>query len=142
LILLRVGGPVHGGTGAQAELLRDELAHGMVTPQFTERAITAAKHPIYTSQVEAGVEATLKQEMQPSVEMLEKLGYHVSTAVEFGDPAESIINYANLHAIDLIAMATHGRTGIRRLLVDSVAEEILRHVVVPVMMLRPFDAAY
>jgi len=112
--------------------------HGMVSSQFSERTVELAKHPIYTSQVEAGVEAEIKKEMGKSVRMLEEMGYDVTADVEFGDPAENIINYANMHDVDLIAMTTHGRTGMRRLLVGSVAEEVLRHVVVPILMLRPF----
>jgi nucleotide-binding universal stress UspA family protein len=43
-----------------------------------------------------------------------------------GDPAEEIIDYANNANIDLIVMGTHGRTGLERLLLGSVAEKVLR----------------
>jgi nucleotide-binding universal stress UspA family protein len=43
-----------------------------------------------------------------------------------GDPAEEIIDYANSANIDLIVMGTHGRTGLERLLLGSVAEKVLR----------------
>jgi nucleotide-binding universal stress UspA family protein len=43
-----------------------------------------------------------------------------------GDPAEEIIDYANNGNIDLIVMGTHGRTGLERLLLGSVAEKVLR----------------
>jgi nucleotide-binding universal stress UspA family protein len=43
-----------------------------------------------------------------------------------GDPAEEIIRYAASAEIDLIVMGTHGRTGLARLLMGSVAEKVLR----------------
>src|SRR5438552_3850688 len=43
-----------------------------------------------------------------------------------GDPAEEIIRYAVAADIDLIVMGTHGRTGLDRLLMGSVAEKVLR----------------
>jgi nucleotide-binding universal stress UspA family protein len=138
LILLRVTEKSVNGGGAQADMLRDDLAHGMVSERFTERSMERAKHPIYASQTWASVEAEVRAEMMPNVRILKEAGYEVSTAVEFGDPAEAIINYVNLHDIDLIAITTHGRTGMQRLLTGSVAEEVLRHVSVPVFMLRPF----
>jgi nucleotide-binding universal stress UspA family protein len=43
-----------------------------------------------------------------------------------GDPATEIIRYATASNIDLIVMGTHGRTGLERLLLGSVAEQVLR----------------
>ena len=57
------------------------------------------------------------------------------------DTAHQIIEYANEHDVDLIAMATHGRTGFRRLVLGSVAERVLRHSGVPVVVFpRPDEA--
>src|SRR4051794_12348853 len=43
-----------------------------------------------------------------------------------GDPAAEIVRYARDAAVDLIVMGTHGRTGVERLLMGSVAEQVLR----------------
>jgi nucleotide-binding universal stress UspA family protein len=51
-----------------------------------------------------------------------------------GKPAEAIIQYAATHAIDLIIMATHGRSGISRWAFGSVAEKVLRQSPVPVLL--------
>jgi nucleotide-binding universal stress UspA family protein len=53
------------------------------------------------------------------------------------DPAEAIIAHARRDQVDLIAMATHGRTGISHLLTGSVCEQVIRSGVAPVMVLRP-----
>ena len=53
------------------------------------------------------------------------------------DPAESIIAYAQEQAVNLIAMATHGRSGLSRLVQGSVASKVLSSGVAPVLMVRP-----
>ncbi len=52
-------------------------------------------------------------------------------------PALGILEYARESAADLIAMATHGRTGFSRLLLGSVADKVLRGTSAPVLLLRP-----
>lgn len=51
-------------------------------------------------------------------------------------PAEAIVSYAEEHDIDLIVLGTHGRRGLRRLLIGSVAEEVLRRASCPVLTVR------
>jgi nucleotide-binding universal stress UspA family protein len=51
-----------------------------------------------------------------------------------GDPAEEILRYAWRHAVDLIVMGTHGRTGVSRLLLGSVAERVVRGARCPVLV--------
>lgn len=54
-----------------------------------------------------------------------------------GKPAQEIVAAARQPGIDLIAMATHGRTGVTRILFGSVTEEVLRHAPVPLLIGRP-----
>ena len=63
-------------------------------------------------------------------------GFAVECAVRFGDPAEEILQEARDSGADLIAMATHGRTGVARLLLGSVAEAVLRQSEIPVVLVR------
>lgn len=53
-----------------------------------------------------------------------------------GDPARRILSYARLHRCDLIVVGTHGRTGLQRVMLGSVAEEIIRASPVPVLAAR------
>jgi len=53
-----------------------------------------------------------------------------------GSPAEKILEYAEGNDIDLIVMGTQGLTGVKRFLIGSVAENVLRHSKVPVMIIR------
>ncbi len=52
-------------------------------------------------------------------------------------PADLIVDYANKNEIDLIVIATHGRSGVSRAIWGSVAGQILRTAGVPVLMVRP-----
>lgn len=63
----------------------------------------------------------------------------VHAVVEMGRPAEAIIDYANRHAIDLIVMATHGRSGLSRWVYGSVADKVLRGATVPVLLVRSYS---
>jgi nucleotide-binding universal stress UspA family protein len=62
----------------------------------------------------------------------------VSTQVEvrFGEPAEEIVAFAEETRADLVAMCTHGRTGLARWAYGSVAEKVLRHAGCPVLLVR------
>jgi len=59
-----------------------------------------------------------------------------------GEPAEEIVHMAQDRHCDLIVMGTHGRTGLSRLLMGSVAEEVVRKAPCPVLTLKaPMPAA-
>ncbi len=60
----------------------------------------------------------------------------VETAVRWGAPVEVIVDHARKQAIDLIVIATHGRTGLGHVLLGSVAERIVRESPCPVLTIR------
>ena len=57
-------------------------------------------------------------------------GGAVKKVVVGQNPAEEIANYASEEKVDLIALATHGRTGLARVMMGSVAGELLKALVV------------
>jgi nucleotide-binding universal stress UspA family protein len=59
-----------------------------------------------------------------------------SVEVQFGEPAETLLAYAEEVKADLIAMCTHGRTGLARWAYGSIAEKVLRHAHCPVLLVR------
>ena len=63
-------------------------------------------------------------------------GVTVRTEVQLGHSAESIIDFAKTGEIDLIAMSTHGRSGIRRWVFGSVADKALHAAESPVLLIR------
>ena len=56
--------------------------------------------------------------------------------IESGNPFEKILDVAEARRIDLIVLATHGRTGIKRILIGNVAEKVVRHAPCPVLTVR------
>jgi len=67
---------------------------------------------------------------------LKAKGFEVDTHVRYGDDAEEILDHAAQKGVDFIAMTTHGRSGVKRWLLGSVAEKILRHAPKPVFLVR------
>lgn len=94
----------------------------------------ASAPPVADLQRRAMDEASLY--LQAKQEALEKEGFQVQTEVRYGDAAEEILSCAVWNDIDLITMATHGRGGLRRWLLGSVAEKVLRGSDIPVLLFR------
>ena len=68
----------------------------------------------------------------------------VETSVWYGPPASAIVEAAKVGKVDLIVMSTHGRSGIGRWVLGSVADRVLRGATSPVLLVRagvPVDAA-
>jgi nucleotide-binding universal stress UspA family protein len=63
-------------------------------------------------------------------------GLDVETHLCYGDAAYEIIDLSNRLEVDLIAMSTHGRSGIGRWLLGSIAEKVVRHSSRPVLLVR------
>jgi nucleotide-binding universal stress UspA family protein len=137
LILLQVAEPSAGMLGVPPPPFSSNWplpVHAYASARDVERA----RHPIYASQQEQNTCAEIETALSAEQALLQDAGYTVSMSVRFGDPAEEIVAYARDTHIDLVAMATHGRTGLRQLIMGSVAEQVLRRLAIPVMLVRPF----
>jgi nucleotide-binding universal stress UspA family protein len=115
-------------------LARDEGAHLLIL-HVAEQPLTtlggAAALPPNTE--EYGLEELKEklrrlQESEPDISMEQRL--------EIGDPASVILRTAEEVSCDLIVMGTHGRTGLRRLLMGSVAEQVVRRAPRPVITVK------
>ncbi|PSP63029.1 stress response protein [Halobacteriales archaeon QH_7_66_37] len=85
-----------------------------------------------------GVSQALEQEGQVALNEVEQLARDVPvevTRIE-GSPAREIVSYAEDNDVDVIVMGTHGRSGVDRLLLGSVAERVVRSSSVPVLTIR------
>ena len=60
----------------------------------------------------------------------------ITTATEIGRPARTILEYADEHEIDHVIMGSHGREGVSRLILGSVAERVMRQAPIPVTVVR------
>jgi len=82
-------------------------------------------------------EAAAKTYVDKVVADLRQAGLAAEGVVTVGWPADTIIQDATDNGIDLIVVSTHGRSGITRFFMGSVAERVTRHSPVPVLTVTP-----
>ena len=111
--------------GARVRLLRVAAA-ATVIRAADERVVAFADQE--TARVEHEEAAYLKHAAR------DLAGIPVETVVRFGDPAAEIVSEAEASGADLVAMATHQRSGVARVLKGSVAERVERAATVPVVL--------
>jgi nucleotide-binding universal stress UspA family protein len=108
------------------------LIHVLEDP-YTTAAFASDVH----GYVPPGLRESWRKEAQTQLEALldapEKAQFHVTTSVIVGSPARAIVDYARDNGVDLIVMGTHGRTGLVRAAVGSVAETVVRAASCPVL---------
>jgi len=82
-----------------------------------------------------GLNEALEKEGQTAIAELERRASDVDLQTEIidGSPSKEIVQYATDEGCDIIVMGTHGRSGVNRLLLGSVAERVVRSGTVPVM---------
>ena len=87
---------------------------------------------------EAGayLDGEARAHMQPYLDLLAARGLSASALVAHGDPAARILEAAREVEAEMIIMATHGRKGLARWVLGSVAEQVQRRAEVPVVTLR------
>ena len=85
-------------------------------------------------------ERDAEEYLAPSAAALRGRGVDADWEVRHGSAATAILGAAKSFGADLIAMSTHGRSGLGRLLFGSVAEQVLRHADVPVFLMRQTEA--
>ncbi|CAI83307.1 universal stress protein family [Dehalococcoides mccartyi CBDB1] len=95
---------------------------------FSDPAIAAIS---VNEQVDSGKEYMVRVENK-----LKGEGYDVRVLLREGGAAEVILSVAEEEKVDVIAMSTHGRSGAARWLLGSVAERVVRHSHIPIMLIR------
>lgn len=101
-----------------------------VAPDLTVTAPEVVWQEITDENRRTSIESTFKKQFSDS--KYDKLPFHVA----FGDPGVQITEYAEEVGADVIVMPSHGRTGLRRLLLGSVAERVLRLAHCAVLVLK------
>ena len=90
----------------------------------------------YTRRIEEERKSAAAEYLQAVIEGLRRKGVKFQQEVLMGNAADSLVEFAEAGNIDLIVIATHGRSGVSRWVRGSVAERILRASRVPVLMVR------
>ena len=137
--LSRILVPLDGSTLAEAALARAvDLAAPSGATLILMRAAEARTFPGADS-TQAQIEAVREAEeyLAKVAERLRQQGHSkVETGVWYGAPAATIVEAARLRRVDLLVMSTHGRSGLGRLILGSVAESVMRGTSVPILLLR------
>lgn len=139
--------PTDGSDGALTGASRGlELAQAVGAEVHVLSVVDASELEGLSGLLESDVAAlreTLESEAEAAVEAVEAsaaergLELTITTSVEYGTPFRVIEQYVETEAIDLVAMGTKGRTGLERILVGSVTENVLRTAEVPVLAVPP-----
>ena len=114
--------------GAEITLLRVAAEPG---------AEFAFSDPALAASVVRQMERETTAYMESETEILKREGYNVTSLVREGPIAETILNVADEIHADVIAMSTHGHSGTRRWLMGSVADRVVSHAHIPVMLIHP-----
>ena len=107
------------------------------------RVIVAAPYDYFGADVALARSAadSMRTEAQQYLDRMAKYlklnGVKVSTVLREGAVADSILEYAETNLVDLIAMSTHGRSGLGRWLIGSVADRVVHGATIPVLLVRP-----
>jgi nucleotide-binding universal stress UspA family protein len=70
---------------------------------------------------------------------LKEQGLDVSVAISQGTAGDTIVSFAQAEGVDLIALATHGHSGLGRVVFGSVADKVLRDSGLPILIIKPQD---
>ncbi|RXK49429.1 universal stress protein [Halorientalis pallida] len=81
-------------------------------------------------------EANAEQLFEDARASADEYGVTLETETTLGKPARSIVEFADTEPIDHVVMGSHGRSGVSRILLGSVAETVLRRAHCPVTIIR------
>jgi nucleotide-binding universal stress UspA family protein len=140
--------PLDGSEFSECSLAHVKtIAQGCQVPEIILLRVVEPIHAAdLGSYVEAGidtaalmrdVEAAAQAYITRAAENLMKEGLPVKAEVATGWAGDTIMKYAEDNNIDLIIMSTHGRSGIGRWFMGSVAEKVVRHSHIPVLTVSP-----
>lgn len=87
--------------------------------------------------IQAGYQQMAEAQLAAAVNKWFGEGAKVSTAVSAGDPGDRILAVAEEQGVDLIVMSSHGRGALGRFISGSVADRVVRHAPIPVMIVGP-----
>jgi nucleotide-binding universal stress UspA family protein len=123
------------------------LAHAVATARAFNARITLF-HVVHLPYLGSGfgpgdglaLEARLVEETSSQLDAIadevKGQGVEAQVVVRVGHPSSEVVDLAGRDDIDLIIMGTHGRTGLKHVLLGSVAERVVRHAPCPVTVVR------
>jgi nucleotide-binding universal stress UspA family protein len=109
----------------------DATIHVLYVADTAQDSVTVVEGTTVDALVQEGEDV-----VDEAAKTLDTLGVSYETDVVQGNPAPTIVEYAERFDMDLIVMPTHGREGVSRYLIGSVSEKVVRLSSVPVLTVR------
>jgi len=116
--------------------VKDVILARVVEPARRSYGGEAVLYPENLEEWEASRKSSAKEYLDQIAERFKHAETAVRCEVLFGSATESLVDYAEKGGIDLFIIATHGRSGVTRWVMGSVADKLLRSASVPVLMIR------
>ena len=109
----------------------------VIEPVVPTVGYTGMAEPLPIADLSDQLEDSAERELPKIAECDECAGLKVEEVVAHGDAASEIVRVARERGVDLIVIASHGRTGLGRMLFGSTAESVVRHAPCPVLVVKP-----
>ena len=93
--------------------------------------------PLPIADIAEQLEDSAERELPKLAECEDCAGLNVEELVVHGEASSEIVRVAKDRDVDLIVIASHGRTGLGRILFGSTAEAVVRHATCPVLVVKP-----
>ena len=119
------------------ELARIHTSELVLIHVFTELPISPEVAVATVQQVWEEQRVWTEQQLAERVEAAIRRGLAARYLLRTGTPAEEIEEAATEEGADLVVVGTHGRTGLERLIIGSVAESVVRTAPCPVLTVKP-----
>ena len=107
---------------------------GVVEPMLHTSQIASELGQDWLRDAAKGMRAANEDYLAKAAAKLQKEGINARTVVTEGTAADEILKYASKNKVDLIIMSSHGRSGATRWAFGSVADRVVRHATVPVLV--------
>ena len=108
--------------GAEVTLLRVAVAHTFPGMDPVQHQVTVVREA--------------EEYLAKAEEDLKSVGVKTQAVVRYGHDAQEIVEHARNRDFDLIAMSTHGRTGLTQFVLGSVASKVIHTATVPILLCR------
>jgi nucleotide-binding universal stress UspA family protein len=112
------------------------LLYVVELPALALPAIHMEEPPTWAVEVREYTDQKGREYLAAHQEKLQARGYRVETLLREMSPAEQILETMTSHDIDMVIMSTHGRGGLARWALGSVADKVVRHSPCPVLLIR------
>ena len=109
----------------------------VIEPVVPTVGYTGMAEPLPIADISEQLEDSAERELPKIAGCEECAGLEVEDVIVHGDAASEIVRVASERKVDLIVIASHGRTGLGRSLFGSTAESVVRHAPCPVLVVKP-----